>query len=207
MRPLRLALAALLLVLAVFAALLATDVRMWQDTVRAGDLRFTQASGYAEWTGSPALSGDPARRILGIGDQLAFRQAVKRFVTVSAAGQGFDNGYSEARDRSDVETLLTNLAAGPDKRRASEADNLLAILAYKDSQQTGHFATTPVERSVSDFRNAAQVDPGNETAKFNLEWLLLQLVAKGSRNGGGDATGSNKNAHLGSGGGTPGRGY
>lgn len=207
MRAARIAIAGVLLVLAVVVALLAADVRNWQSTVRNGDLRFSQNPGYAEWTSSPLLPGDPAQALLGIKSQLAFRNAVKTFVTVAAAGQGFDNGYSESRDRAAAEAVLTNLAAGPSKERDSEADNLLGILSYTDSKQTGPYAPTPVERSESDFRSAVSLDPGNEDAKFNLEWLMRQLVSKGSRSGANGSSGPSKKGHNGAGGGVPGKGY
>jgi hypothetical protein len=203
----RIAFAAVLLVLAVAAALLAADVRNWQSAVRTGDLRFIQNPGYAEWSATPLLPGDPARGLLEIGSQLAFRNTVKEFTTVEAEGQGFDNGYSESRDRAAVEAVLTTLAAGPNKLRDSEADNLLGILAYADSKQTGPYAPSPVERSQSDFQAAASLDPENADAKFNLEWLMRQLVAHGSRSGANGSTGAPKKGHNGAGGGVPGKGY
>ncbi len=207
MRATRIAIAGVLLVLAVVVALLAADVRNWQSAVRSGDLRFSQNPGYADWTATPLLPGDPARVLLGIGNQLAFRNAVQTFVTVAAAGLGFDNGYSESRDRAAAEAVLTTLAAGPSKQRDSEADNLLGILAYTDSKQTGPYAPTPVERSESDFRSAVSLDPTNEDAKFNLEWLMRQLVAQGSRKGANGSAGASKKGRNGAGGGVPGKGY
>lgn len=206
MRAARIAIAGVLLVVAVVAAMLAADVRNWQTAIRTGDLRFTQNPGYATWTATSLLPGDPAHALLGIGNQVAFRNAVKTFVTVSAEGQGFDNGYSESRDRAGVEGVLTNLASSPNKQRDSVADNLLGILAYTDSKQTGPYAPSPVERSEADFRSAVSLDPTNEDAKFNLEWLMRQLVAKGSRNGDSGSTGNDHKGHNG-GGGTPGKGY
>jgi hypothetical protein len=205
-RAARIAIAGVLLVVAVAAALLAADVRNWQTTIRTGDLRFTQNPGYATWTATPLLPGDPARALLGIDNQVGFRNAVKTFVTVSAEGLGFDNGYSESRDRAAVEGVLTNLASGPNKQRDSVADNLLGILAYTDSKQTGPYAPSPVERSESDFRSAVSLDPTNEDAKFNLEWLMRQLLAKGSRSGDSGSTGNDHKGHNG-GGGTAGKGY
>lgn len=207
MRRARVAAAAVLLVMAVVAALLAADVRAWQSAVRIGDLRFSQNPGYADWTAATLLPGDPARTLLGIGNQLAFRHAVQTFVTVAAEGQGFDNGYSESRDRAAAEAVLTTLAAGPNTQRDSEADNLLGILAYTDSKQTGPYAPSPVERSESDFRSAVSLDPTNDDAKFNLEWLMRQLVAQGSRAGANGSAGASKKGHNGAGGGVPGKGY
>ncbi len=207
MRSVRIVGAVVLLVLAVVAALLAADVRGWQRAIRTGDLRFSQNPGYAQWTASPTLPGDPARKLLGIGDQIVFRNAVRTFVTVAAAGQGFDNGYSESRERAAAEAVLANLAAGSNRLRDSEADNLLGILAYTDSKQTGPYAPTPVEQSESDFRSAVSLDPGSEDAKFNLEWLMRALVAKGSRAGQNGSAGTSKKGHNGAGGGQPGKGY
>lgn len=207
MKPVRIAAAIVLLALALAAALLAADVRTWQSTIRTGDLRFSQNPGYAEWTASSILPGDPARKLLGIGNQITFRNAMRTFVTVAAAGEGFDNGYSESRERAAAEAVLTNLAASPSKPRDSEADNLLGILAYTDSKQTGPYAPTPVERSESDFRSAVSLDPSNEAAKFNLEWLMRALVAKGSRAGQNGSAGTSKKGHNGAGGGVPGKGY
>jgi hypothetical protein len=206
-KPARIAFAVVLIVLAVIVALLAADVRNWQTGVRTGDLRFSQNPGYAEWTSTSLLPGDPAKALLGIGNQLAFRNAVKTFVTVNAEGEGFDNGYSETRDRAAAEAVLTTLAAGSNKLRDSEADNLLGILAYTDSKQTGIYAPTPVERSVSDFQAAVALDPTNDDAKFNLEWLMHELLAHGSRSGQNGDSGSSKTGHNGAGGGTPGKGY
>ena len=70
-----------------------------------------------------------------------------------------------------------------DRRRGSEAANLLGILAFADSRPSGPTAPAPVDQSVADFQAAVRLDPGNEDAKFNLELLLRQLVAKGIRRG------------------------
>jgi hypothetical protein len=206
MRPWRLALAAVLLVLAVLAALLAADVRGWRDGLSAGDAVFAQRPADATWSGASLLPGDPARRILGLSDELAYRRAVQSFVAVEAAGNGFDNGYSESRARGALEAELAALARGSDTRRSAEVENLIGILSFLDSKQHGPTAPAPIDRSVAGFHSAAQLDPGNDDAKANLEWLLQTLVAKGSRkgasNGGGPAKG-----HKGAGGGFPGRGY
>jgi hypothetical protein len=64
-----------------------------------------------------------------------------------------------------------------------------------------------VERSVADFQSAVQLDPANDDAKYNLELLLRELLARGVRPGSnGSSTGPAK-GHKGAGGGQPGRGY
>ena len=153
------------------------------------------------------LPGDPAGAILGLSGQLAYRKAAQSFVAVAAAGNGFDNGYSESRARGDLEATLESLAGGPNRARDSRLENMLGILAFSDSQQHGPSAPAPVERSLAGFRSAVQLDPTNEDAKFNLESLLRALVAHGSRAGGTSGSGGPAKGHKGAGGGLPGRGY
>jgi ribosomal protein S18 acetylase RimI-like enzyme len=204
---LRLLVAAVALAAAIFAALFASDLRSWQGAVRDGDLRFTQAPTAAGWNASTVLPAGLSRDLLGISGQLALRRAARAFVAVQALGNGFDNGYSESRKRADLEVALTNLARSPDHRRDSAADNLLGILAFADSQQTGASAPAPVERSTADFQSAVQLDPTNEDAKFNLEWLLHELAPHGTRGGGTGSSAGPAKGHKGAGGGLPGKGY
>jgi hypothetical protein len=207
MRPLRVVLGVLALAAAVVLALLASDLRTWERTVRDGDLRFTQRPTAARWDASTVLPAGLSRGILGLDDQLAFRRASRRFTVVDALGCGFDNCYSEGRARGALEVTLTNLARNGDPMRDSAANNMLGILAYTDSRPTGLGAPAPVERAVSDFVAATELDPSNEYAKFNLEWLLEQLQARGVRGGGTAGTGTSSKGHKGAAGSPPGKGY
>jgi hypothetical protein len=204
---LRLLAAVVTLAAALVAALLASDLRSWQDTVRNGDARFTQAPTAASWKASTILPAGLSRDLLGISGQLALRRAARAFVAVEALGNGFDNGFSESRTRADLEVLLTNLAQSSNRERDSAADNLLGILAFADSRQSGPSAPAPVERSTADFQSAVQLDPTNEDAKFNLEWLLHELAPHGSRSGGTGSSAGPAKGHKGAGGGLPGKGY
>jgi hypothetical protein len=203
---LRVAAAVAMLAVAVAALLLAADVGSWQTAIQAGDTRFVQAPGAASWTASTTLPFRLGERVLGLSDQLAFRNAAQSFVSVQAAGQGLDNGYSEGQARDALETVLVGLTQGSDRLRDSEAENLLGILAFVDSEHTGPNTPAPVERSVADFQAAVQLDPENEDAKFNLELVLRRLLAQGVRPGSSNAGGAAK-GHKGAAGGTPGRGY
>jgi hypothetical protein len=204
----RLAIAVVSLALAVFAALLASDMRSWQQALRAGDLRFVQDPPRARWKASTILPAGLSLGILGISDQLAFRRAAQRFVVVDALGEGFDNGFSESQKRAELEVTLTNIARSGNRKRDAAASNLLGILAFSDSKQTGASAPAPVERSVGDFQTAVQLDPTNEAAKFNLEWLLRELAAHGtSSNSSNSSVGGKSKSAKGAGGSLPGHGY
>lgn len=207
MRWARLTLAVVLLAAAAFAALLAADLLGWHDALRAGDSEFVRQPASARWSASSVLPFDPALRILDLHAQLAFRRAARSFVSVEAAGNGIDNGYSESQTRGALEGVLANLAQGPDRRLDSAAENLLGILAFKDSQQRGPSAPAPVDVSVADFESAVQLDPANQDAKFNLELLLRELLARGVRPGSNGSSSGPAKGHQGAGGGLPGRGY
>jgi hypothetical protein len=207
MRWQRLLLAGVLLVLALVAVLLASDLRSWRSSVEAGDTRYAQSPATARWATTTILPGDPALHILGLQDQLAFRRAMKSFLKVVAAGNGIDNGYTESAKRGALESDLTNLAQTSYRRQASEAQNLVGILTFLDSQLHGPSAPAPVERSVSAFQAAVTADPSYEDAKFNLELLLRELLAKGVRPGSNSSSGGPAKGHHGAAGGVPGRGY
>jgi hypothetical protein len=202
----RIAVACALLLAAAVLAGLAADVLGWRDAIRRGDRELARAPAAATWNASTLLPADPARDLLGLDLPLRFRAAEQAFVAVRAAGQGFDNGLSETRNRGEVEAELAQLARSDDHVLASQADNLLGILAFADSSQTGASAPAPIDQSVADFQAAVRLDPGNADAKFNLELLLRQLVARGVRRGPGSGAGAT-HGHRGAGGGVPGRGY
>src|SRR5258708_12563275 len=99
-------------VAAVFAALLASDLRSWADGIRNGDAQYAESPASATWSTPTVLPSHLARGILDISDQIAFRQAAQRFVPVHLLGNGFDNGYSESRARADLELVLPGLSPG-----------------------------------------------------------------------------------------------
>jgi hypothetical protein len=203
----RVALAVVLLVLAVVAVLLAADLRSWRSTVARGDAVYAQQPSAANWHAPTVLPADPALDLLDLKSQLALRRAERRFVAVAAEGNGFDNGYSESAQRGALEQTLTNLARSAGAEGASDADNLVGILAFLDSRQNGPSGPAPVERSQADFEAAAQASPANEDAKYNLELLLRELLAKGVRPGSNNGNGGPAKGHKGAAGGLPGRGY
>ena len=207
MRILRVGLGLLLLLVAVVAVLLAADVRSARDSVRAGDVAFQSRPASASWTSPGTLPFATARRILGLSGPLAFRRAARSFVAVAAAGNGIDNGYSESQARGALEATLTKLAGGSNRPQDSAVENLLGILAFEDTKQVGPAAPAPVDRSLADFQAAVELDPTNDDAKFNLELLLRELLARGVRPGSNSSSGGPAKGHQGAGGGLPGRGF
>jgi hypothetical protein len=188
-------------------AVVGTDVLHWRDAVSRGDAAFARDPSSAVWRPSTVLPSRLTRSLLGLGLALRFRAAEQSFAAVRAAGEGYDNGLSESRTRGEVEGALSDIARSSDRTIASQAANLLGILAFVDATRSGPVAPAPVDQSVADFQAAVRLDPTNADAKFNLERLLHELIAHGVRVGPNAAPGGPTKGHQGAAGGLPGRGY
>jgi hypothetical protein len=193
--------AVVLVAIAVGVALLAADVRSWQHMFASDDLRPN-----ATWDSSPRIPGDPAGRLLGVGDDVQARRAIKLFEqTVSTRGR-LDDALAVTGARARAELALAALAHGHGPRAAQQA-TLLGILAFGDFSRGGGRDPSQAETAQGDFETAVRADPGNDTAAYDLELLLRSLAVTGTRTGpnGNGAAGST--GHNGAGNGTPGHGY
>jgi hypothetical protein len=198
-RHLPLVLAALALVLAFALALLARDVRGWQESIDAGDRSFQVTPGPPGlWDPDDAPMKGLARRLLGIDDDLALREAgqllrrsrpratLQRTPTQIALGTSAQLALS-AVQRDDVDAELRSAAA-----------NELGTLAFADVLSDSTQASERAKRGVQKFTEAVKLDPTNEAAMFNLELLLTLARAQDPRvdpegataRGGGSASGA-----------------
>jgi hypothetical protein len=193
---------------AVLLLVLAADALAWRETMRADDLRFrTGAGAPPDWSAQERLPFGLARRLLGVDDDRALRRAVLAFRTVDRSRPGLDRAIAR-RARGDAEVALARVAAGASGTEASQAQDLLGVLAFADSTSGGIGGlASPVERSVTAFETAVRLDRDNVAAKHNLELVLRLLEARGRRPGSGAAPGVRGGGRRGAGGGTPGRGY
>jgi hypothetical protein len=207
MKAARPVIAAGLLALAVLLAVLTVDVLRWRDAMHDGDRELAASPATASWHADTLAPGDPVRWLLGLDPALKFRAAAQSFAAVQAAGDGYDNGVSEAQTRGELEDQLASIALSNNHTIASAADNLLGILAFDDATTSGPIEPAPVDQSVGDFQAAVRAEPGNVAAKYNLELLLRLLVAKGVRHGSTVGGSGSSTGQQGAGGGIPGRGY
>jgi len=186
---------------AVCTALIAHDTRSWRDGLRNGDAAYAQAPTRALWRPGTWFPGDPAGRVLDASHDADLRRAVQQFVVAVHARRGFDNGESRARSRSAAEAALTAIAVHAQPAVASQANNLLGVLA---TLGTGASAT---DTAVGSFQAAVRADPSNRDAKLNLELALRRLRATAVRSGPDRGSGPGRSGRRGAGSGTPGRGY
>ena len=201
MRVLRFLPAVLLLALAVAVALLAADVRSWQRTFATDDLRTS-----GTWNASPRIPGDLAGRLLGVGDDLRARRAIRLFTKTVSVPVRLDDTQAVTGARARAELALAAVARGHGPR-AAQAATLLGILAFGDFARGGGRDPSQAETAIGDFESGVRADPGNPDAAFDLELLLRSITANGSRPGPVGTGGAGSTGRNGAGAGTPGHGY
>jgi hypothetical protein len=163
------------------------------------------------WNGSngrrpSTLAGNVAEHLLGAEDAVALRRGVRSFVAAERVPYGFDNGQQQSHAHAEAEALLADVAATTGPRAASQADDLLGVLAWGATQAPAG-VLDPADQAVQAFTNAARLDPSNSAATFNLELALRALQGSGLRRGGNAASGPTGTGHSGASAGTPGEGY
>jgi hypothetical protein len=207
MKALRIVVAALALALACVAVLLASDVGRWRSQLTAGD-RATASDPTADvdWTPSTRLPFDPAQRLVGLGDDIALRQAIRAYVIAARTGKGFDNGQARAVRRDEAESALEGVILHGSPLQVARADVLLGVLAFGTSSAPVGVAQ-PGQRSVDAFSEAARLDPSDTTAKFDLELALRALAPVGTRPGSNPSAGGQGHGNKGAGAGLPGSGF
>ncbi len=181
--------AALLVAVAVALALLAVDVRAWQSTVKRDDLRFRALPSHKSlWRPSTILPGDPAAKLIGTGQPLAYRRALQYFWYSRIGGNPELRQDTPALRASAQERIQGLISSAPSRNQRSDAANLLGVLVV----------TTPAPGSDQDaitqiltnaakyFQLAIAIDPNNFEAKQNLE-LVLRLQRPGRGKIGQDA--------------------
>ena len=92
-----LALAIVTAVAAVLLLLAAFDVQRWNERVAEDDVRFGTSSAAADlWKPATLLPGDPVERMLGVGDDLRYRDAVQSFFASHPREPAFQHPELEA---------------------------------------------------------------------------------------------------------------
>lgn len=187
--------ALLLVVLGVAAALLAADVRSWQQALAGGRVK-----------ASTRLPWNTAAHLLAVEDDLQARRAIALFRATASLHGRLDNALGATAARANAETALAAVARGRGPR-ASQAATLLGVLAFGDLARGGGRDSSQAETAVGDFENAVRADPSAVNPKFDLELLLRSLAARGVRTGPGAGSGAGATGRKGAGSGAPGQGY
>jgi len=163
--------------IAVAIALFAVDVLRTPGWTSSDDTHFESAPlrGSAGLWNESGVIGTRARlRVLGLSDDLGFRRTIGRFERLQPgkADQVIDPAQENRWAKLQFD-LTTGSRENPDVHRRSELQNLMGVVLL-----ARFLYASPDERSmmlsnaIGAFRTAAELDPGNDDAKLNLELAL-----------------------------------
>ena len=165
------ALGALLLLVAAF------DVRRWDEQIAEGDIRFRSApEDDGLWLADTLIPGDPLRTLLGLNDDLRYRDGVQAFWAAHPRLPSFQHPELEAA-RAQAQIVLRDAAESErDEARRSEIANLLGALATATApRQDQQRRVGSLNAAATYFTEAVRLDRANEDAMFNLESVLRRL--------------------------------
>ncbi len=165
--------------LALFLAVLAVDVLRLPGALEAGDVRFEAAPRRATspWSGIDLIRGWPAKRLLGVGDDLAYRKALARFLRVEP-GRVEIYGPKLENLRGRVQVELAELSADDaNPVRRARFLNLLGAMTLDRPTYDQDERDAILRKAIFTFRSAVDTDPENEDAKTNLELALRDAGA------------------------------
>jgi hypothetical protein len=192
-----------------FLALLAVDVVRSRDALDAGDSRYTSAPrDSALWKSGPLGASAISREVLGVDDDLAFRQAV-RALRLSQRDEPTDSSPEAVLRRVRAQKLLQDVATkDTDVARRSRAMSLLSVLLLSTPSADQEERASIQKVALADLQKAIALDPSNDEAKYNLEVVLrrkagVQTVQGGPTPNPSAGQGDSRGAATG----PPGRGY
>jgi hypothetical protein len=191
---------------AIVLAVLAVDVLTLPDRLARGDVRFEAAPQRQStpWGGIDFLRGWPAKRLLGVGDDLAYRRTMARFVRVEPGRvEIFGPTLENLRGRVQLD-LTTGAANDSNPKRRSQMLNLLSAMSLESRSTDFEESQAVLRKAIFGFRDAVLADPDNTDAKVNLELALRN--AKAVNLPGTDPTGDASEGSI-SGEGSSGGGY
>ena len=201
------ALVSIALALASFA--LASDVGRWRAALHAGDVRYrTSPDRNGLWRPDETLPSGVAGTLLGVGDDVRFREALRAF-RLSRLDLGVTSDPKLALVRGEAMARLQEIAGGAgDRRLRSRAMDLLGVLSFESALSEAQDQEIHIRDAIAAFQGAIALDPANSEAKTNLE-LSLQ-TGKGMQpqeSAGGQNPSPGGAGAKGAGVGDPGSGY
>ena len=152
-------------------------MQRWNERVAEDDVRFGTAPAAADlWKPATLLPGDPVERLLGVGDDLRYRDAVQSFFASHPREPAFQHPELEAA-RVDAQVLLRAAAeAETNVTRRSELINLLGALSTSVApRQEQQRRVESLDAAAAYFTEAVRLDRTNQDAMYNLEVVLRRL--------------------------------
>jgi hypothetical protein len=189
--------------------LLGYDVQRTSATISRDDGMFRVAP-YRDglWDPPALLPFGIARGVLGLGDDLAYRRALQLFAKVQVNNYRLNHSSERIEAlAAQAQSALTQVSrSDPRPAVRSQATDLVGVLTL-----AGNIPTDPIgqrnsfEQAVAAFEHAIQLDPQDDDAKLNLEYVLRRNAAQDPLSGRGTTFGASPGS--GSGVGAFGSGY
>jgi hypothetical protein len=170
--------AAACLAFAAVLFLLAADSARWRDAFGPDDVRYRGAPEERTlWHPGTLVPGDPAGLLLGVGDDVRFREAVQS-LRLGRLDQGFSSDPALALPRAEAQSRLARVAeSDPSPERRSRALGLLGVISFAASLYEARGQAALVGEAVTALQAAIALDPSNDEAKANLEQALQRRRA------------------------------
>jgi hypothetical protein len=162
---------AVLLVLAVMAALVARDAATLDRTFDRSDLAF-KAQPFAEGLWKVDTRLPFVESAFAVEEDLGYRRALRAFAVDARRGDNpydFDRPAFRAEAQAKLGAAERSGLAAPLRSKAAV---LQGVLTFEEAIGDPVNGSVLMGRSIGDFRRAVRIHPGNEEAKYNLEFLL-----------------------------------
>lgn len=188
--------------------LLGVDLARWQSALRSDDVTYRAAPESDLWSPWTFLPSHVSRSLLGVGDDIAYRDAVRAFRLARIDSPVFSDPATIVQ-RNDAAVRLNDVVQhDSDPFRRSAAANLLGAIAYSDALSDFTNRTKLIVIASQRFGQAISFDAGNDDAKYNLELTLALGRAQGlQESGGGQNPAPGGKGSKGAGAGAPGSGF
>ncbi len=183
------AVVALVAVACVLVAL-AADALRWNRTMHDADVAYAGRAA-STWEPDTLLPVGVSRSILGVGDDVEFRGAVDQFW--KSEPRAPLQVFEDVTRRTAAERRIARLIeADESPSRRSVLATLRGALLLEEARNSPVQRYVFLRRAIEQFQRAAELDPSNGDAVFDLE-LALKLLRE---TGGGSAGGGDRRAPL-----------
>jgi hypothetical protein len=184
------ALVAALVAGAAILVALAADVLRWDRTMRDDDVAYA-AHAAPSWKPSTLLPGGVTRTALGLEDDVELRGAVDQFWKSDPRAPL--QVFTDVTRRTAAERRLARLIETEERpERRSLLATLRGAFLLEEARNSPVQRHVFLRRAIEQFERAAELDPSNADAVYDLE-LALKLLRE---TGGGTAGGGDRRAPL-----------
>ena len=174
----RTALAVVLLVAAVFLGLTGFDALRWRGQLERGGVALAARSADPGiWEPNTVLPRAVSRFALGAGEGVAYARAVQQY-ELARRSRGL--GFLQNPVLPTAQFTLLRFGQGdhPDVDR-SNALTMYGVLLYGGLAAQDLSVVVILGRTIDQFRKAIELDPNNDAAKYDLEFLIRRVQASG----------------------------